>query len=60
MNVRISRPVSLALTTIHDGSRSRATGMPVARCMRSGLSGSSREDGVDVKQTSYEARMEWR
>jgi hypothetical protein len=27
MNVRISRPVSLALTTIHDGSRSRATGM---------------------------------
>jgi hypothetical protein len=34
--------------------------MPVARCMRSGLSGSSRKDGVEVKQTSYEARMEWR
>jgi hypothetical protein len=58
-NVRINRPVSLALTTVHDGSVPERR-MPVARCMRPGLSGSSREDGVDVKQTSYEARMEWR
>ena len=35
-------------------------GAYVARCMRWGLSGSSREDGVDVKQTSYEACKEWR
>ncbi len=32
----------------------------IARCMRCGLSGSTREDGVDVKQTSYETCKEWR
>jgi hypothetical protein len=32
----------------------------VTRCMRCGLRGSSCEDGVDVKQTSYEAWKEWR
>jgi hypothetical protein len=32
----------------------------VARFMHWGLSGSSRWDGVDVKQTSYEACKEWR
>jgi hypothetical protein len=32
----------------------------VARFMYWGLSGSSREDGVDVKQASYEACKEWR
>ncbi len=32
----------------------------VVRCMRCGLRGSSCEDGVDLKQTSYEACMEWR
>jgi hypothetical protein len=32
----------------------------VARCMHWGLSGSSRGDGVDVKQTSYETCKEWR
>jgi hypothetical protein len=32
----------------------------VARCMHSGLRGSSRGDGIDVKQTSYAACKEWR
>jgi hypothetical protein len=32
----------------------------VARFMHWGLSVSSRGDGVDVKQTSYEACKEWR
>jgi hypothetical protein len=32
----------------------------IARCMRCGSSGSTREDGVDVKQTSYETCKEWR
>jgi hypothetical protein len=30
-----------------------------ARCMHWGLRGSSRGDGVHVKQTSYEACKEW-
>jgi hypothetical protein len=32
----------------------------VAHCMHWGLSCSAREAGVDVRQTSYEAFMEWR
>jgi hypothetical protein len=31
-----------------------------ARCMHWGFGGSSRGNGVDVKQTSYEACKEWR
>ena len=51
--------MGLVLPTDYDDSRSRTTGM--RRPLHAlGLRGSSRGDGVDVKQTSYAACKEWR
>jgi hypothetical protein len=51
--------MGLAFPTVHDVSVPERRAY-VTRCTRCGLSGSSREDGVDVKQTSYETCKEWR
>jgi hypothetical protein len=50
--------MGLAFPTIHDVSVPERRAY-VTRCTRCGLSGSSREEGVDVKQASDEACKEW-
>jgi hypothetical protein len=51
--------MGLAFPTVHDVSVPERWAY-VTHCMHWALSGSSREEGVDVKQTSYETCKEWR